>query len=158
MDVLTPAGQQTIQDELEAVFIWGQHHPDLIYCHTPKNRESPVDAVLTKGQKVCGVVETKCRYDMTTGEFFNERGGMWLITFEKIINARQVAMALGVPLLGFLYIVQDKRLLVKKITDAYGKFIIDMSIQNTETQMTVNGGSIVRSNAYLNMRDCKVYE
>jgi hypothetical protein len=157
MDVLTPAGQQTIQDELEAVFIWGQHHPDLIYCHTPKDRESPVDAVLTKSSRVCGVVETKCRYDMTVEQFFNEREGLWLVTFDKIINARQVALSLGVPLLGFLYIVQDKTLLVKKITDAYGKFLIDIDITNTTTQMTVNGGSIVRSNAYLDMKGCQVY-
>jgi hypothetical protein len=94
---------------------------------------------------------------MTVEQFFNEREGLWLVTFDKIINARQVALSLGVPLLGFLYIVQDKTLLVKKITDAYGKFLIDIDITNTTTQMTVNGGSIVRSNAYLDMKGCQVY-
>jgi hypothetical protein len=158
MDVLTPAGQQTVKDELEAVHIWNQHYPELVYCHTPKDRESPVDAVLTKSFRVCGVVETKCRYDMTVDQFFNERKGLWLVTFDKIINARQVALSLGVSLIGFLYIVQDKTLLAKKITDSHGKFLIDMSISNTTTQMTVNGGSIVRSNAFVDMTGCQVYK
>ena len=158
MDIFTPAGQQTVQDELEAVSILNKHHPEFVYCHTPKDRESPVDAVLTKSFKVCGVVETKCRYDMTTERFFNERDGLWLVTFDKIINARQAALSLGVPLLGLLYIVQDKTLLAIKITNGHGKFLIEIKVQNTTTRATVNGGSIVRANAFLDMNDCKVYK
>jgi len=95
---------------------------------------------------------------MTLSKFFEERDGLWLVTFEKIINARHIALSLGVPLIGFLYLVQDKILLCKKITDAYGKFVINMEIQNTFTQTTVNGGTIKRSNAYLDMKDCKQYK
>lgn len=157
MDILTPAGQQTVKDELDAVAIWHKHQPSLMYCHTPKNRECPVDAVLTKDHCIKGVVETKCRYDMTLLQFFEERYGLWLVTFDKIIHARQVALSLGVPLLGFLYIVQDKTLLCKKITDSHGKFVVNMQMQNTFTQTTVNGGNIKRFNAYIDMKDCKQY-
>jgi hypothetical protein len=157
VDILTPAGQQTVKDELDAVAIWQKHQPSLTYCHTPKDRECPVDAVLTKDNCVKGVVETKCRYDMTLLQFFEERHGLWLVTFDKIISARQVALSLGVPLLGFLYIVQDKTLLCKKITDSYGKFVVNMQMQNTFTQTTVNGGNIKRFNAYIDMKDCKQY-
>lgn len=158
MDILTPAGQKTVEDELDAICIWHKHHPGFVYCHTPKDRECPVDGVLTKNQSIKGVIETKCRYDMTLSNFFEERDGLWLVTFEKIINARQVALSLGVPLIGFLYLVQDKILLCKKITDSYGKFLINMEIKNTFTQTTVNGGTIKRSNAYLDMKDCKQYK
>lgn len=155
MDVLTPKGQQTIEDEKEAVRIFNLHHPDIIYCHTPKTRESPVDALLMRRNEIIGVVETKCRYDMTHEQFIFHRNGEWLVTFEKLIAARDIAAKLTVPLIGFLYLVQDRVLLVRGLTDSDGRWVVEMSMRKTETQATVNGGKVVRANAYVHFADAK---
>ena len=56
---------------------------------------------------------------------------------------------LRVPYLGFLYLIKDKIIMYWKITDKYGNFLFDFDIKNTRTQKTINGGSVVRTNAYL---------
>jgi hypothetical protein len=158
MDVLTERGQQSVADEQQAVRIFNAHWPDITYCHTPKKRECNVDAVLMRQQEIIGVVETKCRYDMTHQDFILSRGGEWLVTFDKLCAGRDIALSLTVPLIGFLYIVQDRVLLVKSITDSHGKWIAEMSIKVTETQATINGGRAQRCNAYVKFADAKQYK
>ena len=36
-----------------------------------------------------------------------------------------------------------------KITDKYGNFLFDYDVKETRTQRTINGGSVVRKNAFL---------
>ena len=40
-----------------------------------------------------------------------------------------------------------------KITDKYGNFLFDFDVRNTRTQKTINGGSVIRTNAYLPLKE-----
>lgn len=156
MDILSERGQQTLQDEQEAVEIWHRHFPELRYMETPKDQPAIVDAVIANSSnRIVCVTETKCRYDMDLSKFMGDYEGRWLITYDKVNSARKVAAALCVPLVGFLYIVPSRTLLYKKLTDANGQFTCDMQIAETFTQATCNGGVALRENAYIDMNTAK---
>ena len=158
MDIQTPKGQKTLEDEHWAAQIWSNAHPDYSYIETPKNQPSAVDAIIEKNNVIRAVVEVKCRYDMTLNQLLTEREGMWLVTLEKILKGKTLSEFLCVPFLGFLYLVQDRTLLVTKLTDNRGNFIADMRITERMTQATVNGGTNRRTIALIDLKDAKVYK
>lgn len=156
MDILTTKGQQTVADESDAYAIWERNFPEYKVISTPKDKPAVIDAVLLKNNTMRYAVETKCRYDMTLESFELERNYEWLITNEKIIKSAELAKNLGLPLVGFLYFVKDKCLLAKRISDSDGKIVCDMRVAETKTQTTVNGGQIIRANAFLQMDGAKI--
>lgn len=156
MDILTTKGQQTVADESDAYAIWERNFPEYKVISTPKDKPAVIDAVLLKNNTMRYAVETKCRYDMTLEFFELERNYEWLITNEKIIKSAELAKNLGLPLVGFLYFVKDKCLLAKRIADSDGKIVCDMRVAETKTQTTVNGGQIIRANAFLQMDGAKI--
>lgn len=156
MDIFTERGKQTVRDEECAAQIWERHYPNYKYIITPKNRPAIVDAILLKDNQLQYCVETKCRYDMNLEKFAYERNYEWLVTSEKLTKAAQLSAMLGLELIGFLYLVPEKCLLAEKLTDSDGNFCVEIYHQETETQKTVNGGNIVRMNAFVNMRHAKV--
>lgn len=158
MDILTPLGQQTVEDEKAAQALWQQYHPQFKYIPTPKNSPAYVDAVIVDGHKILAAVETKCRYDMDLDKFDRERSGEWLITYDKLINATRVASGLGVPLVGFLYLVSEQMLLTIKIANSNGEIVCEHRIADTTTQETVNGGVIKRKNAFIKMSNARLYK
>jgi hypothetical protein len=157
LDVLTPRGQRTVADEQLAAAIWQSHNPALRYVHTPKNSPSAVDAVLTNGTEVVAVAETKCRYDLTFEKFLGQFNGEWLVTMDKVVKASAIASSLYVPLYGFLYLVEDEVLLTQRLCNEQGQFCVPFRCERTETRRTVNGGSIVRPNAYIDMSEAQTW-
>jgi hypothetical protein len=87
-----------------------------------------------------------------------EYNGTWLITFDKLVMARNVSINLCAPIIGFLYMAEEKTLLFKKLIDEYGEFVCgEMIIKNTRTQKTINDkNKIARNNAFINMKNAKV--
>ena len=88
-----------------------------MYIKTPEDTDSPIDAVLVDSEGVIrGAVETRCRYAITYPGFkdVQERVAHNNV---KVISAADVAKGLRVPLVGFLYLVEDQTLLVQRITD-----------------------------------------
>jgi hypothetical protein len=156
MDILTTKGQQTVADESDAYAIWERNFSEYKVISTPKDKPAVIDAVLLKNNTMRYAVETKCRYDMTLESFELERNYEWLITNEKIIKSAELAKNLGLPLVGFLYFVKDKCLLVKRISNPDGNIICKMRVAETKTQTTVNGGQIIRANAFLQMDGAKI--
>jgi hypothetical protein len=82
-------------------------------------------------------------------------GDEWLVTMDKIEHAKAASAALCVPLYGFLFLVDEGLLLTQKITDESGQYCVRFRVDRTETQRTVNGGSIVRCNAFIDMSNAK---
>lgn len=157
MDILSPKGMVTAADEQRAARIFECNFPHLSYISTPKDRPAAIDAVIVQNNQIIYCVETKCRYDMTLKSFFTERNGEWLITYDKLLRGAQLAKGLQTKLLGFLYIVSDNVLLVQSITDEDGNFECEMRLEICETQRTVNGGKATRENAFLNMREARIF-
>lgn len=158
LDILSKRGQQTVVDLNKAVAMWHRLNPGWMYIKTPEDSDSPIDAVLVDSEGVIrGAVETKCRYGITFGAFKNTFKNEWLITMAKIIAAADVAKGLRVPLVGFLYLVEDETLLVQRISDKDGNFTAAFRCEVTQTQATCNGGVANRANAYINMAQSKKY-
>jgi len=148
LDVNTPKGQESLQHELRAVELWNNYYPDFTYVHTPKDGSALVDAVIVNNEtNVVAVVEQKSR-NMSL-EQLQKWDSEWLITFDKIEAGRYVANSLGVPYIGFLYLIPDDLLLTQKISDKNGQWTCDYRTAVTETQETINGGTISRLNAYI---------
>jgi hypothetical protein len=148
LDVNTPKGQESLQHELRAIELWNHHYQDFTYVHTPKDGPAIVDAVIVDNQaQVVAVVEQKSR-NMTL-EQLQKWDYEWLITFDKIEGGRYVGNCLGVPYIGFLYLIPDDLLITQKISDKNGQWTCDYRLDTTETQETTNGGLITRLNAYI---------
>jgi hypothetical protein len=104
---------------------------------------------------VVAVVEQKSRFDVTLEDFRTAYRNTWLVTHEKLVAARAYAAEYHVPLYGFLWIVKDKTLLIQRITDRAGAWVARFDVRKTKTQATVNGGTAVRDNAYIDMDGCR---
>lgn len=156
LDILTPAGQLTLEQERAAVSIFEAARPRWKFVTTPKDKPAVVDGLLMRDGQIMAVVEAKCRMQ-SLDVFFGPFRGEWLVTYEKVAKAREIAKALCVPLIGFLYIEPDNALLVQQITDELGNRAVNIRKEVTETRETVNGGRILRDNAFIDVKKAKVY-
>ena len=154
LDILTPAGQQTVAQELIAYAIFEACQRGYTIKHTDKAKPEPYDGWIMHAGKPVALVETKCRADVDYHEFVRRYKNTWLITEAKIKYAADCARRERVPLLGFLYIVRGQVLLVKKLTDKNGA-VIEHRTEKTKTQATVNGGLAERLNAFIDMTGCE---
>ena len=157
LDILTEKGQETVKQEAEAVALFTARADGWEWKHTSKKGTAIVDGLLFKDGVLSGVVETKCR-TCDTETFKNQFRNEWLITYQKVEDAKRCASLLHVPLYGFLYLTPSKTLLMEKITDEDGQFVCQFRVEQTTTQRTVNGGSAVRSNAFISMKNAKEFK
>jgi hypothetical protein len=156
MDINTPKGRQTLADEAKAASLFSTVYPHFTYCETPKDEPANVDAVLVKDKEIFAVVETKCRYDMTFVQLIVDREAQYLISFDKILKGKVVSHHLGVPFLIFVYLVAQDILIVTKITDSSGEIVCKMQVTERLTQRTVNGGTIRKTVALIDLENAKV--
>ena len=157
LDVLTPKGQKSIVDEQKAKAIFLRNFSEYNYIETHKDKSADVDAFLTKDLVIKAIIETKCRYDVTIEEFKERYKSQWLITFDKLERAKVLAKILQVDVVGFLYLVQSETLLVQKIIDD-GEYVGRIVIEKTKTQKTINGGSVERVNAFIDMTQARSFK
>lgn len=151
MDILTKRGQKSLEYEREMLdkirqSICNTHKSNSMLIETNKDTDAKVDGVIVKGNELSGIFESKCR-NLSLMEL--QKFGSWLVTFDKIMDGKRLSEMLRVPYLGFLYLIKDQVVMYWKITDKHGNFLFEFSIKNTKTQKTINGGSIVRTNAFL---------
>lgn len=150
LDVLTVRGQVSVRQEAEMLrAVEAEFGGDIKCVLTPKDRPARVDGVLFRGGAVVGIFECKCRD--TSRQQMRVWGDEWLVTFEKLQDGAHAARLLGVPFFGFLYLLRDRAGLVLRIADQNGCFLPDIRLGRTETQATINGGKIVRTNAYVSL-------
>lgn len=155
MDILTPKGLKTIEHVAEAIAIWQKHYPKLEYNETPNKKPADIDGIITCSGQVRAVVETKCRMSISMFDFKEEYDSKWLVTFDKVTRAINIAEALKVPFVGFLYFPAEKTLLVQSIFNPDDGMQVEMQVKRTRTQATVNGGLVWRDNAYIDMKSAK---
>lgn len=155
LDVNTPKGKVTQRDEARADELFKARFPRHSLLHTPRKREADYDGLIyVKGSdELCGIAETKCRYDMNLDTFVRLRKSEWLITADKISRCRKHAVSMCVPLIGLLYFVLDDILLVQRILHADGRDATRIYERVTETQRTVNGGRATRLNAFVLVKE-----
>lgn len=158
LDILTPRGQQTQRDLNDAVALWEVYNPGWTVALLPEDREAVIDGFLIDPSKqIRAGIEAKCRYNVGRDGFRSTFSNEWLVTMRKLTTAWNVCSALCVPLVGFLYLVEDRTLLTKRIVDGGGDFCAGFRCDRTETQRTVNGGKAERANAFINMEGSREY-
>lgn len=155
MDILTPKGQETLKQEADAIDLFLEKYSSYDFVETPKDQPADVDGFIFKDGVLLSGVEIKCRM-MTLSDLMGKYEGRWLITHDKIERGAAVCRSLGIDFRGFLYLVPEARLLVVKLWDHKSGKYCEMDVEETRTQATVNGGSIVRLNAYVDVRDARV--
>jgi hypothetical protein len=159
MGVLTKRGQAALEQERIGVRIFESHNPELTFISTPKDKPSRIDGVLADGSgTIKAVVEVKTRYGLTLEKFRRAFKDEWLLTYEKLVNGAKVAELFHVPLVGFLYLVEDKTLLTIQLADALGAYSVPFRVQKTETTRDINGGLTCRNNAFIPMGSAKVFK
>lgn len=159
MDILTEKGQVSLSDEQTAAR-WVERKFSLRYIQTPKNSPALIDAIIANktSSEILAVVETKCRYDVVSlDQFQTNYKNEWLVTWSKVHNAINIATSMGVPCVGFLYLVKPKVLLMQRISDADGKLATEVRLTTTSTQATTNGGRALRTNAFIDMSEATIH-
>ena len=156
LDIKTTKGKVSLADE-QRVAEFVERKFNMLYVQTPKNMPAAIDAILID-KEVKAVVETKCRYDIDSVAFFDSNyQSEWLITWEKVNKAMQIAAGLCVPCIGVIFIVNPEVILIQRISNHDGRLATQIRLQTTKTQATINGGLAVRTNAYINMKSSKIY-
>ncbi len=149
LDINTPKGQESLKCEKYVIDLiknkWINYQINII--ETDKKKESRIDNLIIKENKLIALAEIKCR-NMTLIEM-NYWGNTWLVTNQKIIDGATISKLLAVPFYGFLYLQPEDKILGWKITNEKGMYLFDFDIKKTKTQATCNGGEIYRDNAYL---------
>lgn len=155
LDILTPRGQESLNDERD-IKRWFEATFKLKYVETPKHRAALVDAVIIKDE-VVAVAETKCRYNTSLDDFKSNFKNEWLITWEKLSAGIKLSKDLAVPFYGFLYLVKSGSIMTIRVSDSSGNVVAPIRLETTTTQATINGGSANRTNAFVNMKEARIY-
>lgn len=155
LDVNTPRGKESVRQEEEMLSLLKSAIPSYDFIHTPKDTAADVDGFMVQNNAVSGMFLSSCR--VASRSQMRKWGDTWLLTFEKIQKATQLAKQLCVPVYGFIYLVPDKLVLVIKLVSVRGEIVPTMRIERTETQATINGGKTVRSNAYIDLSTAKEF-
>lgn len=144
----------TVRQEREAIRIFGDSFPEYKFTETPKERPADIDGVISLYGTMISGVEVKCR-NMTMDTLVNEFNKKWLVTADKIDRCVNTCKSLGVDFRGFLFLVPEKTLMIVPIWSYEKGFICQIDREFTKTQCTVNGGTIVRENAYIHIENAK---
>ena len=152
LDINTPRGQRTLEQEHRAAHIIVSAWRGVRYISTPKDEAAAIDALILREDDLCAVAEVKCR-ECTLATLRGAYKNEWLVTASKLDEAVEVARRLVVPFWCFVYLVPDDVVLRVKVWEPERGWIAKIRKEKTVTQATVNGGSALRLNAFIDMTD-----
>jgi hypothetical protein len=155
LNILTPKGQVAAREEQEMLDSLRVTFPDSMFVNTPKNDPAKVDGFTIKEHQITSCFESKCR--RMTRQQLSQYKDEWLVTYEKIMHGVHLSQNLCVPFYGFLYLVPDATILIVKIADATGQLLPRIRLERTETPRNINGGKVVRTNAFIDMSQATVH-
>lgn len=141
--------------EQDAIQSFLGKYPDFDFIQTPKDTPADIDGFIADETTLISGVEVKCR-NMSYYDLMNKFNAKWLVTYDKIERGIAVCRSLGIDFRGFLYLVPEQILLIVRIWNFKTGETVGMELEESRTQATVNGGSIVRLNAYVDIRDATV--
>ena len=116
-------------------------------CTTP--HYSLVDGIAVKDNEITHVVEFKSRNESMESM---ERFGSYLISYDKIENGLQICRMMRVPFILIVYLIKDGVVMGIEIGDEFG-VSVEMEIKETRTQKSIEGGTVIRRNAYIDLEN-----
>lgn len=153
LDCLTPKGIQAIEDVRR-----GLELVKYDYVETSQSTDADIDGFFVRGKEITGVFEAKARYKMNQHLLETKFKNEWILTYSKLVKGSQISKALRTPFCGVLYMVDERKVMVIKITDEKGNIIVPVRVLVTPTKETVNEDERVeRTNAYIKMDTAKIY-
>jgi hypothetical protein len=155
LDIYTEKGQVSLTQEAKLLYGFNLAFQDYCVVQTPKDEPSDIDGLIIKQGVIAAVFESKCR-NATISQMHNW-GNEWLVTYDKLIRGIEVSKSLCVPFVGMLYLVDSNVGLSVRIADKFGNIIPKIRLERTETQRTINGGKIIRTNAYIDISSAKQF-
>jgi hypothetical protein len=155
LNINTPKGQVALGHEQVLLSSIESKWPSLKVVQTPKGQPSEIDGFIIKGNEIYSVIETKTRNcDLMQME---QWGNEWLISYEKLLHGAEISARLRVPFIGFIYLVDEPIGISIPITDITGQFVQSMRLERTKTIKNINGGEVVRTNAFINISQSKTF-
>ena len=155
MDVTTPLGLKAIESSRIAIDRLETQTP-YTFLRFSDDLPAICDGIILNGDNPIALYEVKSRA-MSSVELFDRFDGEWLVSYEKIHGIYNVTKALCLSFVGVLYCTKDDVVLATTVWDKTGSMRIRLRIEQTETQKTVNGGTISRANAFLDMTTATRY-
>ena len=141
---------------MDAIKSFLERYPGYDFVYTPKDQPADIDGFIVKDGTLVSGVEVKCRM-MSYHDLMNKFKAEWLITNDKISRGVAICQSLGVDFRGFLYLVPEEILLIVRMWNCKTGEWVGMRLEETRTQATVNGGSAVRLNAYVDVSHATVF-
>ena len=183
IDAMSPRGLVAVEWARKGLNAWHHKHPLFCWIETKQDRYADLDAIIGRpdvkwpegveyegnarvayiSSELEQVMEIKSRFDVTKEKFFGEWGGTWLVTYDKLKRCYDTAYSLRTNLTGLLVLVDSKvcyhKLLAEYNKDTGGlEWRIKFEVMTTETQKTINGGTALRENAYIDMNGVEEIE
>lgn len=154
MDVNTPKGKEATAQEQRLLRSLRKQYIskgiDIQFAETDKTMPVSLDGIMIIKDQVTGVYEVKCRnIDLTKlrDSYKNEA----LLTYDKLRSGVDVSERLMIPFYCIVFLVDEPLGLIIQLTDNKGQIIAKTRLERTRTPKSVNGGSVVRTNAYVDM-------
>jgi hypothetical protein len=156
LDINTPKGQESLAQERKLLEAFSSSMGWQI-IETDKEQPAQVDGFLVENKTIVGVFEAKCR--KATIKQMENWGSEWLLTHQKLLDGIEISRRLRVPFYGLIYLLNDGVGVYIKLTDNTGTLLpeVKIRVENTETQATINGGKVVRANAYIDLSTSYIF-
>lgn len=116
-------------------------------------RYAAVDGVATKQGALTHIVEFKSR-NLTMAQM--KRFGTYLISYDKIRTGIDISNAMHVPFILVVYLIDDRKTIGLEVYNPFTYNLVEMDVRETETQQSIEGGKIVRKNAYIDFENFHV--
>jgi hypothetical protein len=156
LNINTPRGQVALSYEQTLIHSIESHWPQFHAVQTPKDQPAEVDGFLIKENELYAVFETKTR-DCNLAQM-NQWGNEWLLSFDKLMHGADIAKRLRIPFIGFLYLIKEPIAMSIKLADKEGNFIPKMRLERTTTKRNINGGEVIRTNAFIDLSTANKFE
>lgn len=128
--------------------------------HDEKNRDPMYfDGYICKNNKILAMFEVRTRNAEVQIDGIVFRGikyPTYMITKKKLDKCCDFCRTFNLPFILFIYFNHNDSFLVYRIIDRFGNFLLDFEVRETQSQYSVNGGTIIRENAFINVSDGKI--
>jgi len=155
LDVLSERGQQSVLQEDRAIELFEENTPNARFIRTNKSTPALLDGIILIRGELSAVAEVKCRNE-TLDRMVNHYRNEWLLTADKVFAGFDAHRLFSVGTVGLLYLVPDDLVMVVWIIRGDGQLMSSMRMESTRTQRTINGGSAVRNNCYINLTGARI--
>jgi len=138
--------KQQVKKIEKRMFEYLAEHYDLSFAMT--ENYARLDGVLMKDNKIHRIAEVKVRW-MSLQTLTNF--GSYLISYDKLEAGREASRAFCAPFVILLYLVDSDNICSIKMTNEKGQYITPFKKEVTRTNYDIDGGSVDRLNAYVQL-------